>query len=62
MDLSQKPSQPNWDPAAARARFGLTLSDAERTAIQAKLPTSPMPGVFYYYSAKSSPSDTEAVR
>ncbi len=47
MLFSKKPSSPPWDPAAARAKFGLTLSDAERVAIQAKLPASPIPGVYY---------------
>jgi NTE family protein len=47
MFFSKKAAQPAWDPAAARAKFGLTLSGAERAAIQAKLPASSIPGVYF---------------
>lgn len=36
-----------WDPARTRQAYGLTLTDEQKAAIQARLPPSPEPGVFF---------------
>jgi NTE family protein len=37
----------NWDPARVRQAFGLTLSEEQKQVIHAKLPDSPVPGVYF---------------